>query len=579
MALVTATAGILALRLDSLLVATIGIAGGYLTPALIRTPTPNLPVFYSYMLVLGLAILAIAWRKQWRLLNYLSFLFTYGLFLASLAGPYDADRHFPLALGFLAAFFLTQSSLVYLHNIVRRQPSAVLEIVQLTLNTLLTSLIGYHLILDAVGRPYPAFLALALAIYFTVHVLALLRRRSEDRRLVVACLALAAACATWTLPLVMEKESLTIALSLLALTLLWLGMKLESRFLQNLAYLLYATVFYRLAVWDFSRNYGGPAPTDLSLRAYAHSMLDRLWTFGLSVASVACAFWLQRRQPRTPDAASLRVAPAADTPGLLPPTLARGIFYWAALVLLFGFLHAEFAAMFELAPPWRLPVLTTLWCALGLFFLLEHRAESGTGTKFWAMTMVLIIAAVKLITIDAPSWGAIPDGVCGSGYHLVDAATRFLDIGALLAAVLFAWRALAGRDATRSAAPLFGYSALLLFFLYATLETNTLLHWLLPRFQAGGISMLWAVFALAFIVAGLARNIALLRFLGLGLVAIVIAKVFLVDLQHMEVIVRVVAFLAVGILLLLGSFAYMHSGRKFTKNEDSDRNPTADGRR
>ncbi len=44
------------------------------------------------------------------------------------------------------------------------------------------------------------------------------------------------------------------------------------------------------------------------------------------------------------------------------------------------------------------------------------------------------------------------------------------------------------------------------------------------------------------------------------------------DLQDMAMIYRVVAFLVVGIILLLGSFAYIYSDKKFTRQEDGDAN-------
>ncbi|MCE9613091.1 MAG: DUF2339 domain-containing protein [Lentisphaerae bacterium] len=562
MALVSVAAGLLALRLDSMLVAIIGLAGGYLTPVLLHSDVPRLDILYAYMLLLGVAILALSCRKQWRLLNYLSFLCTYALFIASL-DAYDRTRNFPIALGFLCAFFAIQSSLVYVYNILRRKPSTTLEIIHTAANALLFAAIGYWLILDAHGRPYPAFLALGLGAFFTLHVLLLLRRRIDDRPLVVTFIALAGAFATWALPLVMENESLTIALALLAFTFLWLGHKLGSRFLQNLAHALYLVVLFRLGVWDFERNYTGPADRDPSLHAYWSHALHRLWTFGISLASVTGAFILQRRQPAP--APTLAVPPKADTPLLLGSTTARRLFFWATAVILVAFLNFEFWAMFACAPPWRYPALTIVWCATAVYFLRAHAAEARPGAMFWAMTGALTIAAVKILGVDLAFWHCRPSLVYGVDYHPLDAAARGLDFGALLLANLLVWRMVRRRADTRATAPLFGYAALALLFLYTTLEWHTLLYWKVRRFQEGGLSILWALFGIAYIVGGIWRNRRPLRFLGLALMVIVIAKVFFFDLSGMETIVRVVAFLVVGVLLLLSSFAYMYSSKKFAR--------------
>ncbi|WP_288370783.1 hypothetical protein, partial [uncultured Marinobacter sp.] len=91
--------------------------------------------------------------------------------------------------------------------------STTLEIIHLTANAVVYGGLGYLLIRDAYGRPYPTFLALGLAIFFMLHVLAFLKRGIKDRPLLITLIALAGAFTTWTLPLVLEKESLTLALA------------------------------------------------------------------------------------------------------------------------------------------------------------------------------------------------------------------------------------------------------------------------------------------------------------------------------------------------------------------------------
>ena len=115
----------------------------------------------------------------------------------------------------------------------------------------------------------------------------------------------------------------------------------------------------------------------------------------------------------------------------------------------------------------------------------------------------------------------------------------------------------------------FGYGSLFLLFVYATLEVNSLLFWKLAKFQKGGLSILWAIFAVGFISGGIWKNLAPLRYVGLALFAVVAGKVFLVDMSHMEMIYRVVAFVVVGVFLLLGAFAYLYSGKKFMKGGQS----------
>jgi uncharacterized membrane protein len=56
-----------------------------------------------------------------------------------------------------------------------------------------------------------------------------------------------------------------------------------------------------------------------------------------------------------------------------------------------------------------------------------------------------------------------------------------------------------------------------------------------------------------------------MRYMGLGLFLVVIAKVFLSDLSHMAGIFRIVASMGVGVLLILGSLVYLRAHRKFIR--------------
>jgi len=74
--------------------------------------------------------------------------------------------------------------------------------------------------------------------------------------------------------------------------------------------------------------------------------------------------------------------------------------------------------------------------------------------------------------------------------------------------------------------------------------------------------VLWALFAVAILVRGLQRGSRPYRYSGLTLFAVVTLKVFLIDLADMPTVYRVLGSLAVGALLLAGSFVYLHAARR-----------------
>jgi uncharacterized membrane protein len=70
------------------------------------------------------------------------------------------------------------------------------------------------------------------------------------------------------------------------------------------------------------------------------------------------------------------------------------------------------------------------------------------------------------------------------------------------------------------------------------------------------LSAFWAVLGFGSLVAGLVRDLRPLRLGGLALLGLAVVKVFLVDLAALESVWRVASFLALGLLLLAGAFAY-----------------------
>lgn len=75
------------------------------------------------------------------------------------------------------------------------------------------------------------------------------------------------------------------------------------------------------------------------------------------------------------------------------------------------------------------------------------------------------------------------------------------------------------------------------------------------------LSVLWSVTGLGLLVTGLLRDARRLRTGGLVLLCLAVTKVFAYDLSTLASGYRVVSFLALGMLLLMGAFAYQRKRR------------------
>ena len=149
MGLITVFAGVLAVRLDSMLVAVLGIIGGYGTPIMLASGETNFVGLFAYELLLGCGIFGVSIKKNWHLLNYLGLVCTYGLFFGAMRAYQPVD--FWSVMPFLAAFFVLYSTSLFLFNVVNRVKSTLLELLGLLVNAGIFFATSYHLVQDIYG--------------------------------------------------------------------------------------------------------------------------------------------------------------------------------------------------------------------------------------------------------------------------------------------------------------------------------------------------------------------------------------------------------------------------------------------
>ncbi|AEG00499.1 DUF2339 domain-containing protein [Methylomonas methanica] len=574
MILVTASAAILAIRLDSMLVAIFAIIGGYCTPILLSTGQVNFVGLYSYMLLLGVGILGINWYKQWHLLNFLSFFFNYLLFFAALDNY--QNEFFWQVFPFLAGFFVLYSTMVFLFCLVNRVKSTLLDLLALIVNAGIFFGTAHHLIEQQYGQIWVALLTVVLAGFYIGHVYFCLAKRIADKELLLSFIGLAAFFLTITLPLLLSKQWLTVSWSLQALVMLWMAEKMRSHFLRQAAYGLYLIVLFRFCFMDLADQYGLGMDSEQSFVGFLMGLLERLISFGIPIASLALAYSLVEKPV---DPAALACDPGNDVPLWLKDNWLLQIIMIMAACMLFVVLQLEFYRSFAyLYPPLQMPMLTLVWLAMCALLLLRYLTSPGD----WLLQALKIFVGgvlLKLLFFDLPSWNitfghiSLLDNVWtlryGGAYSFQLALMRLLDFAAIGGFLMFAYLRLSkSGDQVAVIRRIFGGAALVLLFTFLSLEINSALYQFVPGLRSGGVSILWSIFALSLVFNGIKRQIAVFRLVGLGLFALVAWKVFFIDLARLEQLYRILAFIVLGMLALGGAFFYMRYQQTFIGQTD-----------
>ena len=210
-----------------------------------------------------------------------------------------------------------------------------------------------------------------------------------------------------------------------------------------------------------------------------------------------------------------------------------------AAVLLTLAIPIQFAG-FRITMLWSLEAAAIAWLA----------ARFGTPRLQLGAWLLFTLVFIRLLTIDGQIYSL--------RYAYIAFANRHFATFAVAAASL--WVASRFAQSRESQTVAYGAGHFVLLWALA-MEVGGWAHRASDAPDASsvastGISILMAVYGLALVVAGVSLRSTINRVLGLGLMALVIAKLYLLDVWSLSRGFRITAFLALGGLLLLVSYLY-----------------------
>lgn len=218
---VTAMAGgLLSVRQDAFGVAVFSTIGGFFSPFLIGSDSSNTLFLFSYLAVVGLMVLYLAYYKNWRSLNFLAFFGTSGAYIAYNLGTESAML---LNQVFLILYFVIFGALAFLYNVRYKRSTTVPDILLAALNAgfftaaTIGNLFEYS---DAHG-----LIAVLLASIYLVVSLTLHKKGLGDRLLFQSMLGIGLALVTLAILLQLEGEWRNIAWAVEAVVLVNSGLK------------------------------------------------------------------------------------------------------------------------------------------------------------------------------------------------------------------------------------------------------------------------------------------------------------------------------------------------------------------
>ncbi|MCH7544794.1 MAG: DUF2339 domain-containing protein [Planctomycetes bacterium] len=253
----------------------------------------------------------------------------------------------------------------------------------------------------------------------------------------------------------------------------------------------------------------------------------------------------------------------------------------AAVVILWGLTFEIDRALFRLERVegyeslWASEIHRMLWWT-GLWGL------GGLGMMFighWRRLSLLIVAGLVLISMSTVAWLTY-DTLVWRILHGTVEATVVLNlqfaIGATLVVMLAISPLLLGRVEKELRGQFFGahdpqllaYSMIALLGLWlGSLELDRLFADDITV-RLASFSVYWGIYGMILVGLGFLRTLPLVRYAGLGLLAITVVKVLIVDMAEAKNIWRVVSFAVSGLFLIVTSIAYAKLGRMLEGEDD-----------
>lgn len=495
----TAASGAMSLRYNHSFIAILGLCGGYATPFLVSTGTPNDPVLLGYLLVLNIVTMWLGRLQNWRVLQILNALAS-GLIHAAWAE--ERLSHFRVP----GLLFLTANYAVF----------------ALMATTPLAAYVAHFAIniqvAISIGRERDEYLAFALLLAAACCAWSerLITNRATWRgAATVAFLAWWAARALWDghPPVPIELAAQGGFVALIISWTLWRGLRRDLQFhAEDLTTFAVAGAAYlSVGLTRLQDDYAG---------------YRGLFTAALAAVYLGVAYFLRQRA----------TAQASSSPA---PLLAAGL----ALSLVTLALPLQFTG-FRVTMAWAIEMAIVAFLA----HRLNHKLLT-VGSWLIALLVLLRLVAEDAWTYYQPTFQ-------------LGVNARFLTF---LASTIALWMTAYWNRRTpwleKSPAPVLPYvlgHALLLWALHLEAWDYVYTRPGLAQSQLYTLisSILLGAYGFLLVAAGVAGRSVLNRILGLLLFAAVIIKLYIYDVWLLNQGFRIIAFAALGLLLLAGSYLY-----------------------
>jgi len=553
----------LSLVYDRKELAVLAIIGGFATPIMVSSGAGNYKVLFTYIMILDVGMVVLAYYKRWNLVNIVAYASTVILYSLWLAKTYNSGKEIPYvgALLFATGFYLIFFLMNIINNLKENEKFVASEFIILISNSFFYYVAGLFLI-DSFAPGFKGLFTIALAVLNAAFAYPLYNRKNIDRNLVLLLIGLVLTFVSLTAPTQLNGNFITMFWAIETVLLLWLAQKSGLKLLKTASAIVVALMFFSLMM-DWNKYYFDYNEITLPL------IFNRAFITG--IIAIAALFASQK----------LLLKNNSDDKFAIFTPIAYQKFL-AVLLIITGY----FVPLFEIAyqvdayfeyhmlPNIAIAFYTYLYISGILFRTLKTETNFFKNTFTWISVFMLLLYAFA-VHID---FRTILMNYLDNQTDTTFVFIHYLTVILVLAMAYFSWKSIAGMAKDNLETIFLWINIALSVYILSNELDYMVLYFAKPSLDTAaelagsvhkiGWPILWGLIAFVLMILGMKAKMRNLRLISLSLFFFTLLKLFAVDVWDMSEGGRIAAFISLGIILLVVSFLYQKLKKLIFEEED-----------
>ena len=581
MVLITVFSSLVSLSYNRKELAVLSLIGGFAVPFMVSTGQGNYVVLFTYILILNIGILALAYYKKWGIINILSYIFTVILYGAWLFKDLDEKvPHYLGALLFGFAFYLVFIGINIINNVRTKGLFSPIELSILASNTFLFYGAGM-VVLEQFHPELKGLFTAALGLLNLGYAWFLYKKFGLDKTAVYLLVGLTLTFITLAIPIQFEGNYITLFWAAEAVMLMGLGQK------SKITYYRFASIMvHSLMIGSLLMDWAAIYRTESVLNI----LFNKICLTGIfAVASLFAVYYLLKKEDEKLQQFGFIFNPKKYRDSLKSIGIIIGYFVGLFEVGFQANTHIEgvnsaitlpivYHLLFSAALIYGLcksknrindqlasiiavinSILFAFWFSNYAFYEHEQYITTGIHQRIgfylhYISLLIIVFFGYKLYQINKenPVFELFQKKIIvwiAAFFIIYMASTELMLHGLVLSNSPVTPQEVQSSEFYKN------YQSNELHYLKQQIAYDAI-YQTRTQIIKTGYPILWGILAFVFLIIGIRKHIKNLRIIALSLLGITILKLFLFDISNASETGKIIAFILLGILILIISFVY-----------------------